>query len=175
MSRTFSVVTASGDIGFHFSSSWLVCGRRCPFRQHYEAGVRHSCQQAVKGLAISTSEKTAYARSGQSLYTLFTRPRTTTQSNRATLALTIQLTQKFGGNLMEYLVIGAGPAGVAACLLPETSRARDYLVLEAGSTPGTFFSKFPRHRELISSNKRFTGTNDPEFNLRMDWKLTTLG
>jgi cation diffusion facilitator CzcD-associated flavoprotein CzcO len=41
--------------------------------------------------------------------------------------------------------------------------------LEAGSAPGSFFSTFPRHRELISSNKRYTGSDDPEFNLRMDW------
>lgn len=28
---------------------------------------------------------------------------------------------------------------------------------------------FPRHRQLISNNKRHTGSDDPEFNLRMDW------
>jgi thioredoxin reductase len=69
---------------------------------------------------------------------------------------------------MEYLVIGAGPAGLQLAYFLKQA-GRDYLVLEAGSAPGTFFSKFPRHRELISSNKRYTGSNDPEFNLRMDW------
>jgi thioredoxin reductase len=69
---------------------------------------------------------------------------------------------------MEYLVIGAGPAGLQLAYFLEQA-GRDYLVLEAGSAPGTFFSTFPRHRELISSNKRYTGNSDPEFNLRMDW------
>jgi thioredoxin reductase len=69
---------------------------------------------------------------------------------------------------MEYLVIGAGPAGLQLAYFLQQA-GRDYLVLEAGSAPGTFFSKFPRHRELISSNKRYTGSDDPEFNLRMDW------
>jgi thioredoxin reductase len=69
---------------------------------------------------------------------------------------------------MEYLVIGAGPAGLQMAYFLEQA-GRDYLVLETGSAPGTFFTTFPRHRELISSNKRYTGSNDPEFNLRMDW------
>lgn len=69
---------------------------------------------------------------------------------------------------MEYLIIGAGPAGLQLAYF--LGRAgRDYLVLEAGPTPGTFFRTFPRHRQLISSNKAHTGCNDPEFNLRMDW------
>lgn len=69
---------------------------------------------------------------------------------------------------MKYLVIGAGPAGLQLAYFLEQA-GRDYLVLETGSGPGTFFSTFPRHRELISSNKRHTGSGDPEFNLRMDW------
>jgi thioredoxin reductase len=69
---------------------------------------------------------------------------------------------------MEYLVIGAGPAGLQLAYFLERA-GRDYLVLEAGSTPGTFFRAFPRHRGLISSNKRYTGSSDLEFNLRMDW------
>ena len=46
---------------------------------------------------------------------------------------------------------------------------RSYLILERGSTPGTFFRQFPRHRKLISINKRYTGYDDPELNLRWDW------
>ena len=68
----------------------------------------------------------------------------------------------------DYLIIGAGPAGLQ--LGYHLDRAdRDYRILEAGPTPGTFFRTFPRHRRLISINKRFTGRTDPEFNLRMDW------
>ncbi|QFZ21063.1 NAD(P)-binding domain-containing protein [Saccharothrix syringae] len=68
----------------------------------------------------------------------------------------------------EYLVIGAGPAGLQASYL--LSRAgRDHLVLEAGDVPGAFFTRFPRHRKLISINKPNTGWDDPELNLRTDW------
>ena len=69
---------------------------------------------------------------------------------------------------MDYLVIGAGAAGLQLGYF--LSRAgRDYRIVEAGERPGTFFSTFPRHRKLISSNKRYTGWDDPELNLRMDW------
>ncbi|MEO3751388.1 NAD(P)-binding domain-containing protein [Streptomyces sp. B6B3] len=68
----------------------------------------------------------------------------------------------------ECLVLGAGPAGLQASYL--LSRAgRDHLVLEAGDAPGTFFTRFPRHRTLISINKPNTGWDDPELNLRTDW------
>lgn len=69
---------------------------------------------------------------------------------------------------LDYLVIGAGPAGLQLAHLLQTA-GRDYLVCEAGPGPGTFFKTFPRHRQLISSNKRYTGWDDPELNLRMDW------
>ncbi len=69
---------------------------------------------------------------------------------------------------MDYLIIGAGPAGLQLAYF--LARAgRDYRVLEAGDKPGTFFRTFPRHRKLISSNKRYTGWEDAELNLRMDW------
>lgn len=68
----------------------------------------------------------------------------------------------------SHLVIGAGPAGLQlAGHLHEAGR--DYAVLEAGPAPGSFFARFPRHRTMISNNKRHTGTRDPELNLRMDW------
>ncbi|WP_345432517.1 NAD(P)-binding domain-containing protein [Actinoallomurus vinaceus] len=70
--------------------------------------------------------------------------------------------------MKDYLVLGAGPAGLQLGYLLEKA-GRDYLILEAGSTPGTFFKTFPRHRTLISSNKVHTGWTDPDLNLRMDW------
>ncbi|RFS84914.1 pyridine nucleotide-disulfide oxidoreductase [Actinomadura spongiicola] len=69
---------------------------------------------------------------------------------------------------LDHLIIGAGPAGLQLGHLLQKSR-RDYLILEAGDAPGTFFRTFPRHRTLISSNKKHTGMDDPELNLRMDW------
>ncbi|RAY16559.1 pyridine nucleotide-disulfide oxidoreductase [Actinomadura craniellae] len=69
---------------------------------------------------------------------------------------------------MDYLVIGAGPAGLQlGHFLEQTGRR--YLILEAGPAPGAFFRTFPRHRKLISINKKHTGWDDPELNLRMDW------
>ncbi|MEV5888836.1 NAD(P)-binding domain-containing protein [Nonomuraea fuscirosea] len=71
-------------------------------------------------------------------------------------------------NSLDYLVIGAGPAGLQlGHFLHEAGR--DYLILEAGEAPGRFFRTFPRHRTLISINKKHTGWDDPELNLRMDW------
>jgi thioredoxin reductase len=68
----------------------------------------------------------------------------------------------------DYLIIGAGPAGLQLASLLDRD-GRDYLVLEAGESAGTFFRTFPRHRQLISINKIWTGSDDPEFNLRSDW------
>ncbi|MFI1994105.1 NAD(P)-binding domain-containing protein [Actinoplanes sp. NPDC020271] len=68
----------------------------------------------------------------------------------------------------DYLIIGAGPAGLQLAALLERD-GHDYVVLEAGDAAGTFFTRYPRHRTLISINKVWTGSDDPEFNLRADW------
>jgi thioredoxin reductase len=73
-----------------------------------------------------------------------------------------------GEERIDYLVVGAGPAGIQAGYFLERA-GRDYLVVEAGPAPGTFFTRFPRHRTLISINKVHTGWDDPELNLRTDW------
>jgi thioredoxin reductase len=70
---------------------------------------------------------------------------------------------------LDYLIIGAGPAGLQLASLLEADGKRDYLVLERGDAPGTFFTRYPRHRTLISLNKVYTGSDDPEFSMRMDW------
>ncbi|MGE0787489.1 MAG: NAD(P)-binding domain-containing protein [Sandaracinaceae bacterium] len=67
----------------------------------------------------------------------------------------------------ETVIVGAGPAGLQ--LAYHLKRAgRDHVVLERGQ-PGEFFRRYPRHRALLSINKRFTGYDDPEKNLRWDW------
>ncbi|GAB3805699.1 NAD(P)-binding domain-containing protein [Micromonospora zhanjiangensis] len=68
----------------------------------------------------------------------------------------------------DYLILGAGPAGLQLAALMERA-GHDHLVLERGAGPGTFFTRFPRHRTLISINKVHTGFTDPELRLRMDW------
>lgn len=69
---------------------------------------------------------------------------------------------------IEYLIVGAGPAGLQLGYYMEKSH-QPYLILEKGERPGTFFETFPRHRTLISVNKVVTGYTDPEVNLRWDW------
>jgi cation diffusion facilitator CzcD-associated flavoprotein CzcO len=73
-----------------------------------------------------------------------------------------------GEQRVDYLVVGAGPAGLQAAYFLERA-GRDYLVVESGQAPGTFFTRFPRHRTLISINKVHTGWDDPELRLRTDW------
>lgn len=69
---------------------------------------------------------------------------------------------------VDYLVVGGGPAGLQmAYFLGRTGRS--YLVVESGDFPGTFFTRFPRHRKLISINKVHTGWDDAELRLRTDW------
>ena len=64
--------------------------------------------------------------------------------------------------------MGAGPAGVQTAYYLGKSD-RDYLILEKGDKPGYFFEKYPRHRTLISINKRFNYYPEDDYNLRHDW------
>lgn len=68
----------------------------------------------------------------------------------------------------DYCVLGAGPAGLQMAALLQRA-GRDYEVFERESAPGSFFTRYPRHRKLISINKRYTGKANAEFNLRHDW------
>eukprot|EP01084_Bolivina_argentea_P147270 257698_1 len=72
----------------------------------------------------------------------------------------------------EYIIFGAGPAGLQMGYLmqhfdPETKY--DYLIIERNNIAGNFFNKYPRHRKLLSINKVYTGNPHHEFNLRHDW------
>ncbi|MGA4843588.1 NAD(P)-binding domain-containing protein [Streptomyces sp. G45] len=72
------------------------------------------------------------------------------------------------GAAVDYLIVGAGPAGLQAGYFLQRS-GHSYLIVESGAAPGTFFTRFPRHRKLISINKVHTGWDDPELRLRTDW------
>jgi thioredoxin reductase len=83
-------------------------------------------------------------------------------------SLGIPKAKNTGTTGMDYAVIGAGPAGLQLGYLLQRA-GRDYVVLETGSTAGTFYRTFPRHRRMISINKPHTGWHDPEKDLRVDW------
>ena len=68
----------------------------------------------------------------------------------------------------KYVIVGAGPAGVQLGYYLR-QRGADFVILERSDKAGSFFEEFPRHRQLISINKRFTGSDDPEFSMRHDW------
>jgi thioredoxin reductase len=69
---------------------------------------------------------------------------------------------------VENLIIGAGPAGLQLAYYFNKHNI-PYLIIEKENKCGAFFEKFPHTRELLSINKRFTGSNNSDFNLRHDW------
>lgn len=63
---------------------------------------------------------------------------------------------------VDFLVVGAGPAGVQwATLLHRAGMATRYVVLEQASGAGAFFRVYPRKRKLISQNKCIIGDPGP--------------
>lgn len=72
------------------------------------------------------------------------------------------------GTRLDYIIIGAGPAGLQAAHFMQKNNS-SYIVLEKDAVAGSFFKNFPRHGKLISINKVYTGTDDHEINLRWDW------
>ncbi|MBO4208900.1 NAD(P)-binding domain-containing protein [Micromonospora echinofusca] len=68
----------------------------------------------------------------------------------------------------RYVIIGAGPAGLQLSYYLQQAGC-DYLTVERAPAPAEFFRHFPRHRRLISLNKQYTVSTDPEIRLRWDW------
>ena len=69
----------------------------------------------------------------------------------------------------DYLIIGAGPAGLQLGYFLDREN-RDYLILDAAENVGSFYSHFPRHGQLLTVNKIYTGYDeDPKRRLRYDW------
>ncbi len=69
---------------------------------------------------------------------------------------------------VDYLVIGAGPAGLQLGYYLK-KKALDYVIVERSGSVGHFFEHYPRHRTMISINKLYTGFDDEALNLRWDW------
>ncbi|CAK9085447.1 unnamed protein product [Durusdinium trenchii] len=69
----------------------------------------------------------------------------------------------------SYCIVGAGPAGIQLGHFLFHA-GRDYIIFERNSNAGSFFEKFPRHRKLISLNKRFVREGRAaDFAFRHDW------
>lgn len=68
----------------------------------------------------------------------------------------------------DYLIIGAGPAGLQSGYFLQKMGCH-FLIVEAAASAGSFFATLPRHGKLISINKIFTGYTNPETRLRYDW------
>jgi thioredoxin reductase len=69
---------------------------------------------------------------------------------------------------VDNIIIGGGPAGVQLGYYFKTDDI-EYLILERNELCGSFFNVYPHSGKLISINKRFTGNDNPDFNLRHDW------
>jgi thioredoxin reductase len=68
----------------------------------------------------------------------------------------------------KNIIIGAGPAGIQLAYYFKQNNI-PYIVLEKTQMCGSFFNKFPLSGKLISINKRNTGSEIADFNLRHDW------
>ena len=69
---------------------------------------------------------------------------------------------------LKNIIVGAGPAGLQLAYFFEKA-GLDYVILERNQVAGSFFDRYPLTGQLISINKRHTGSDDPDFNLRHDW------
>ena len=86
----------------------------------------------------------------------------------------------------DFCIIGAGPGGIQAAYFMQRL-GMNYVVLESGTAPGTFFKRYPRHLQLLSVNKvhiggeaSINGRNKEaalDYHLRYDWNslLTSTG
>ena len=70
-----------------------------------------------------------------------------------------------GQNLPEYLIVGAGSSGIQTALFLQ-HYGHSYIILEQKDKAGSFWSNFPRFRELISVNKWVRNETQ---RLRFDW------
>ena len=68
----------------------------------------------------------------------------------------------------KYVIIGAGPSGLQMGYFMK-KEGMDYVILERNDTSGTFFTKQPVHRKLISINKKYNLFEEEDFNWRHDW------
>ena len=68
----------------------------------------------------------------------------------------------------ETIIVGGGPAALQLGYFLQKG-GHNYVILEKAPIAGSFFDRYPHSGQLISINKKHTGSSDPEFNLRHDW------
>ena len=69
----------------------------------------------------------------------------------------------------QYCIVGAGAAGLQLGHFLKHA-GREYRIFEKAATAGSFFDVYPRHRALISLNKRNVREGrSEEFAMRHDW------
>jgi thioredoxin reductase len=69
---------------------------------------------------------------------------------------------------VRNIIVGAGPAGVQLAYFFKKAGI-DYVILERNQMAGSFFDRYPHTGQLISINKRHTGSDNDDFKLRHDW------
>ncbi len=69
---------------------------------------------------------------------------------------------------VRNIIVGAGPAGVQLGYFFKKAGI-DYVILERNQMAGSFFDRYPHTGQLISINKRHTGSDNEDFKLRHDW------
>jgi cation diffusion facilitator CzcD-associated flavoprotein CzcO len=68
----------------------------------------------------------------------------------------------------ETIIVGGGPAALQLGYFLQKG-GYNYVILEKAPIAASFFDRYPHSGKLISINKKYTGREDPEFNLRNDW------
>ena len=68
----------------------------------------------------------------------------------------------------DTIIVGAGPAGVQAGYLCKKYKI-NYIIIEKNDKCASFFDHYPHSGRLISINKKHTGSDNKDFNLRHDW------
>jgi thioredoxin reductase/5-methylcytosine-specific restriction endonuclease McrA len=69
---------------------------------------------------------------------------------------------------VKNIIVGAGPAGIQLGYFFQKAGI-EYIILEKAEKAGSFFDKYPHSGKLISINKKHTGSDMEDFNLRHDW------
>lgn len=71
---------------------------------------------------------------------------------------------------LDFVIVGAGPAGIQWGLLLEAAGVDSYVIVERNTQAGSFFEQYPRSRKLISANRAHLGrSKSADFGLRHDW------